>query len=148
MNTIKKYLNDVYLYILLLIPILCISAGITYTFGKIVGWHPASPWFFVLLFDTSQIIYLLISCYFIYKKRKITSFTEKDIFWIKVYITIALFIQYNFILHVFPTYNSWCCSFIFMGVVAFLFDTRLMLTHILGYTCRIKLYCMKSAIVI
>lgn len=133
MNIIKKYLNNVYLYVLLLIPILCMSAGATYTFGKIMGWHPTSPWRFVLLFDFSQIVYLLISIYFIYKKRRISSYTEKDIFWIKFYITIALFIQYNFIMHVFPTHNAWSCSFIFMGVVAFLFDTKLMLTHILGY---------------
>ena len=60
MNLIKNYLNNVYLYILLIIPILCMSAGVTYTLGKIAGWHPDSPWCFVLLFDFSQIIYLLI----------------------------------------------------------------------------------------
>lgn len=134
MNIIKKYWNDVYRYILLLIPGTCICAGITYTFGKFAGWFPDAPWLFVLLFDFSQLIYLGISFCFIYHKKKITYYSEKDIFLIKLFITISLFIQYNFIMHVFPTTNAWSCSFIFMGIVAFLFDTKLMLTHISGYT--------------
>lgn len=134
MNIIKKYWNNVYHYILLLIPGTCLCAGCAYTFAKIVGWHPDSPWPLVFLFDFSQIIYLLISFGFIYRKKKISYYTEKDIFRIKLFITISLFIQYNFIMHVFPDYNAWCCSFIFMGIVAFLFDTKLMLTHIIGYT--------------
>lgn len=134
MSIIKKYLNNVYLYVLLLAPGFCMCAGATYTFGKIAGWYPNSPWFFVLLFDFSQLIYLLISCCFIFRKKRITSYSEKDIFWIKVYLTLSLFIQYNFIMHLFPTLNAWSCSFIFMGIVAFLFDTKLMLTHIAGYT--------------
>lgn len=134
MNIIKKYWNDVYRYILLLIPGNCICAGFGYTFGKIAGWHQESPWPIVLLFDFSQLIYLLIAFGFIYRKKKISYYTERDIFWIKVFVTVSLFIQYNFIMHGFPTYNAWCCSFIFMGIVAFLFDTKLMLTHIIGYT--------------
>lgn len=61
MNIIKKYWNDVYRYILLLIPGTCICAGITYTFGKFAGWFPDAPWLFVLLFAFSQLIYLGIS---------------------------------------------------------------------------------------
>ena len=134
MNIIKKYLKNVYLYVLLLTPGFCICAGTTYTLGKIAGWYPTSPWFLVLLFDFSQLIYLLISCCFIYRKKRSISFLERDIFWIKVYVTISLFIQYNFIMHLFPTLNAWSCSFIFMGIVAFLFDTKLMIIHITGYT--------------
>lgn len=132
MNIIKKYWNDVYLYILLLIPGTCCCAGLFYTWGNIAGWYDSS-WPLVILFDFTQILYLTISFYFIHRKKKITYFTEKDISRIKLFITVALFIQYNFIMHVFPDYNCWSCTFIFMGIVAFLFDTKLMLTHIVSY---------------
>ena len=134
MNIIKKYWNDVYRYVLLLIPGTCICAGITYTFGKIAGWFPDSPWGLVLLFDSSQLVYLFISLCFIHYKKKVIYYSERDISRIKLFITISLFIQYNFIMNLFPTTNAWSCSFIFMGIVAFLFDTKLMLTHITGYT--------------
>lgn len=134
MDVIKKYWNNVYQYILLLTPCACMCAGLIYTFGKFAGWHPDTSWFWVILFDSSQFVYLFISLYFIYHKKKVSYYSEKDIFCIKTFITISLFIQYNFIIHCFPTQDTWSCTFIFMGFVAFLFDMKLMLVHILGYT--------------
>lgn len=61
-------------------------------------------------------------------------YSEKDIALIKLFVTISLFIQYNLIMHLFPTTNTWSCSFVFMGIVAFLFDAKLMLFHIISYT--------------
>ena len=134
MNVIKKYWNQVYQYILLLTPLACMCAGIIYTIRKLAGWHPDTSWIFVILFDTSQIIYLFISLYFINHKKKYHSYTNEDIFKIKTFLTIALFIQYNFIVHCFPSADTWSCTFIFMGFIAFLFDFRLTLIHISGYT--------------
>jgi len=134
MNVIKKYWNHVYQYILLLTPCACMCAGFTYTIGKIMGWYPESNWFGILLFDSSQIIYLLISLHFIHRKKQVSYYSERDILLIKFFITVSLFIQYNFIIHLFPTTDTWCCTFIFMGFVAFLFDLKLMLVHIAGYT--------------
>ena len=134
MNVIKKYWNQVYQYILLLTPLACMCAGIIYTIRKFAGWHPDTSWFFVVLFDASQIIYLFISLYFINYKKKVLYYSPKDIFKIKTFLTIALFIQYNFIVHCFPSADTWSCTFIFMGFIAFLFDFKLTLIHICGYT--------------
>lgn len=133
MNIINKYWNSVYLYILILIPGACMCAGLFYTTEKLAGWYPDAPWIGVFLFDLSQVIYLLIALRFIQHKRKVTNFSELDIKKIKRFITVSLFIQYNFIIHLFPTYNTWSCTAIFMGFVAFLFDTKLMIVHIVGY---------------
>lgn len=134
MNVIKKYWNQVYQYILLLTPLACMCAGFIYTIRKFAGWHPDTHWLFVILFDISQIIYLLISLYFINYKKKVLRYSKKDIFKIKTFLTIALFIQYNFIVHCFPSADTWSCTFIFMGFIAFLFDMKLTLIHISGYT--------------
>lgn len=134
MNVIKKYWNDAYRYVLLLIPGNCICAGIIYTIGKLAGWYPKVPWGIVLIFDFSQLLYLFISFCFMYHKKKVTYYSEKDIALIKLFVTISLFIQYNLIMNFFPTTNTWSCSFVFMGIVAFLFDMKLMLFHIIGYT--------------
>ena len=134
MNVIKKYWNQVYQYILLLTPLACMCAGFIYTIRKFAGWHPDTSWFFVILFDISQIIYLLISLYFINYKKKVCNYSQRDIFKIKTFLTIALFIQYNFIVHCFPSTDTWSCTFIFMGFIAFLFDFKLALIHISGYT--------------
>lgn len=132
MNIGKKYLNDAYLYILFLIPGACCCAGIFYSWGNVIGIY-TTPIPLLILFDCSQIVYVFISFLFVRKKKNQEYFTEKDIWWIKFFLTTILFIQYNFILYVFPCYNMWSCTFIFLGIVAFLFDTKFMLLHILGY---------------
>lgn len=133
MNMHKKYWNDASLYIFLLIYGACIGAAIYYTLGKFVGIYPDTPWFAVFLFDCSQVVYLFIVFCFILHKKKVSFYNEKDIFRIKLFITISLFIQYNFIIHGFPDHNTWSCTFIFMGFVSLLFDAKLMLIHLLGY---------------
>lgn len=132
MNIGKKYLNDAYLYILILIPGACCCAGVFYTWGNLVGHYDTSlP--LLILFNCTQILYMTISFSFVRKKKKQSYFTEQDIFGIKLFITIILFIQYNYILYIFPCYNMWSCTFIFLGIVAFLFDTKFMFLHISGY---------------
>lgn len=76
MNISQKYLNDAYLYILLLIPGTCCCAGIFYTWGNIAGLYHTS-WPLILLFDSSQILYLTISFLFIHKKRNFPILLKK-----------------------------------------------------------------------
>lgn len=134
MNEIKKYWNNVYHYILLLTTCACMFAGIYYTVRKIHGFYSYVQWKWVYLFDLTEIIYIFIAIAFIKHKKRVSFYSEKDIFLIKVFITVSLFIQYNFIIHLFPTSDTWSCTFIFMGFVAFLFDMRLMLIHVSCYT--------------
>lgn len=134
MNVIKKYWNNVYLYILLLIPTACLIAGVYYTSAKLAGYYPNASWLTVFVFDFSQLTYYLIAFWFILHKKKVMYYSERDIIRIKIFITISLFIQYNFIMHTFPSQNAWTCTFIFLGIVAFLFDMKLMLVHVIGYT--------------
>lgn len=133
MNMRKKYWDDACGYILLLIYGACLSAATYYTIGKFAGWYPNTPWFGVILFDFSQIIYISFCAIFIRRKKKFSSYSEKDISTIKIFITISLFIQYNFIIHFFSNNNAWSSTFVFMGFVALLFDTKLMLIHLIGY---------------
>ena len=133
MNMLKKYWNEAYLYIFLLIYGTCTCAAALYTIKKSEGLYPDTPWSLVLLFDLSQIIYHFITLAFILYKKKATYLGEKDIVRIKLFITTSLFIQYNFVIHLFPDQNTWSCTFIFMGFVALLFDTKLMLIHTMGY---------------
>ncbi|MCM1160951.1 MAG: GHKL domain-containing protein [Roseburia sp.] len=134
MNILKKYWDSVHVYILLLIPFTCICAGIFWTFFKLLGYYPHLSWIKIGLFDFSQIIYLGIAIYFILQNKKDSSYISSHIFYIKCYTSIALFIQYIFILILFPSDYIWECTFLFFAASVFFFDSKMMVFHVVCYT--------------
>lgn len=133
MNIIKKYWESVYRYILILIPGLCMCAGSYWTICKLLGAYPSLPWIQLILFDFSHILYMLAGIYFIYRNKKDPTYISEHLPLIKAFIVILLFIQYNAILYLFPTYYVWECTFIFLSIIALLFDSKLMAFNIGAY---------------
>lgn len=133
MNVIKKYWDSVYVYVLLLVPGFCMCAGLFWTICKWLGLYPDLPWIEIIAFDLSQVIYLAVALYFIRRNKKDSSYISGHLSYIKGYIVLALFIQYNFILYLFASVHVWECTFLFFGVIVFLFDSKLMLINVLVY---------------
>lgn len=133
MNVIKKYWDSVHIYILLLIPSFCIIAGIFWTVCKTLGLYPDLSWGKIGIFDFSQVIYLGIALYLILKNRRDSSYIVRHLFYIKCFILFLLFVQYNFILALFPSVYVWECTFLFLAVVVFFFDSRMMAVNIFSY---------------
>lgn len=133
MNVIKKYWNSVYLYVLLLVPGFCMCAGLFWTVCKALGLYQELSWFNILCFDLSQLLYLTIALLLIRKNKRDNSYIPKHLRFIKGFIVTALFIQYNFILYLFPSTHVWGCTFLFFAIIVFLFDSKLMILNILSY---------------
>ena len=133
MNIIKKYWDSVYIYILLLIPGLCICAGTYWTICKLFGMYSNLSWTQIIPFDLSHLLYLSIGIYFIYRNKKEPAYISEHLSFINAFIVIILFIQYNAILYLFPSYYVWECTFIFLSIIAFLFDIKLMAFNIFFY---------------
>lgn len=134
MNIIKKYWDSVYIYVLLLVPGLCICAGTYWTICKLIGLYPNLQWRQIILFDLTQLIYLSVGLYFIFQNKKDNSYISEHLIYIKGFITFSLFIQYNFILYLFASVHVWICTFIFYSCIAFLFDSKFMNLNIMLYT--------------
>lgn len=135
MDIIKKYWDSIYQYILLLIPFFCICAGVFWTICKILGQYPNISWIKIVLFDFSQLIYLVIAIYLIFQNKKEHTYIINHLICIKLYISIALLIQYNFILHLFPSDHVWECTFLFFAITVFFFDSKMMAMNIISYVC-------------
>lgn len=134
MDVIKKYWSSAYVYVLLVTPCMCMCAGLIWTVYKKLGLYPDLEWHYILLFDFSQLIYLSIAIYFIYRIRKNVTYLFKHLGKLKAYVVITLFIQYHFIMYLFPSFFVWECTFIFFALVALLFDSKLMLGNVVAYT--------------
>lgn len=133
MNIIRKYWDSVYIYVLLLMPGFCACAGTWWTVCKLLGWYNHLEWAQLLTFDFTQIIYFLVAIMFISKNRKDHSYIPEHLTVVKGFIVTALFIQYNFIMYLFPSEHVWECTFLFFAIIAFLFDSRLTLLNIIAY---------------
>lgn len=134
MNIIKKYWDSVYIYVLLLVPGLCMCAGTYWTCCKLLGYYSYLPWIKVLIFDFTQIIYLSVGIYFICQNKRNSSYIAEHLLYVKGYIMLSLLIQYNFILYLFASAHVWICTFIFYSCIAFLFDSKLMNFNVILYT--------------
>ena len=133
MNIIRKYWDSVYSYILILMPGFCACAGTYWTICKLLGWYTHLGWVQILTFDFTQIIYFIIAIYFIYKNRKDHSYIPMHLPFVKGFVVIALFIQYNFILYLFPSPHVWECTFLFLTFYVFFMDSKLMLFDLFAF---------------
>lgn len=133
MNIIRKYWDSVYIYVLLLMPGFCACAGTWWTVCKLLGWYNHLEWAQLLTFDFTQIIYFTVAILFISKNRKDHSYIPEHLTLIKGFIVTALFIQYNFIMYLFPSIHVWECTFLFFTIIVFLFDSKLTLFNIIAY---------------
>ena len=130
----KKYWETIYSCQLLLVPSICACAGIYYTICKYMGQYPDTPWFMVCIFDINHIIYTLIAIILWNTKKNTleTLFSTR----IKKFVTITLFIQFNFIIHLFPNYYTWGCIFVFLMFIM-MFDFKFVIFNSILYTLSI-----------
>ena len=133
MNIIKKYWDSVYIYAMLLVPGLCMCAGSYWTACKLIGLYENLRWAQIMLFDFTQLVYLAVALFYIYQNKKDSFYIAEHLLYVKSFIVLSLFIQYNFIMYLFPSYYLWECTFIFFICIVFFFDSKLMLFNILLY---------------
>ena len=133
MNIIKKYWDAVYIYVLLLVPGLCMTAGIFFTSWRMVGLYSDISWGKIILFDCTHLIYMAIGIWFIFKNKKDPSYITEHLKYVKGFVVFSAFVQYNFILYLFPSEFVWECTFIFFGAITLLFDSKLMFLNLILY---------------
>lgn len=133
MNIIKKYWENVYLYRVLYTPIACTCAGIYYTICWVHNMYPNLSVYWVIAFDVTHFIYLIFSLYFIYQKEKCEKAILSLVPKMKVVVTISLAIQFNMIIHLFPSRYAWACVFVFLMPISFFLDFHMMLINSIIY---------------
>lgn len=134
MNVLKKYWDSVYVYVLILVPSLCSCAGIYWTAAKVLGKYGDVKWSHLIIFDCSQIIYILLAVYGIYMNRKNSRFLIEKMNAIKLIIMVLLTVQYMFIITLFSSEYVWECTFLFMLAIGLFFDIKYLMVNSIIYT--------------
>jgi len=125
-NALDAYLNRVYRIIILAPPIAAMMASATFTIFKLVGWYAVVNTTALIIFDLSDITYLIIAIYF-YR----TGFDEEGILRRdklkagKIFISLVIVIQWNFISYMVPAREFWAYAFFFILLAVFFFDMKM-----------------------
>ncbi len=125
LSALDDYINKVYKLVLILVPGACQCAGLAYTFEKIMGWLPSVSWTALIIFDITCLIYLTIGVYFVFTGIKDGLVLQSKLKAGKVFLTVIMLIQFNFILYMIPATDFWGFAFFFVILTAFFLDYKM-----------------------
>lgn len=126
LTALDVYINKVYPITLLSITLACLCAGIGLTLSKLRGIFGSTPLFVFLIFDITNIIYLVFAVYFIKTGYENNTVKPSKLKQGKLFLIFILLIQFNFILYMAPAQEFWAFSFLFTVVTGLLLDTRIL----------------------
>ena len=124
LTALDVYINKVYPITLLSITLTCLCAGVGLTLNRLKGIFSYTPLYVFFIFDLTNIIYLLFAVYFIKTGYENGTVKPSKIKQAKIFLSLILLIQFNFILYMAPSQEFWAFSFLFTVVTALLLDTR------------------------
>ena len=121
-NVIDTYMTKLYKGILT-ITLLSLLAAVSTLFGlKAFGFYGTVSWSALSVFGLTNVIYTFIGIYLV--RNGIEDDVVKPVMMkrAKLFMTIIIVIQFNFILYLIPSKEAWAFLFYFILIEAFFFD--------------------------
>ena len=127
LSALDEYINKVYILVLAVILGACQCAGILYTFEKIMGWLPSVSWIALIVFDVSNVFYLLIGIFFIKTGFSEGHVKKSKLKEVKIFLLGIVLVQFNFIIYMVPSKDFWSFAFFFVVLMAFFLDYKMII---------------------
>ena len=133
LSALDAYINRVYKFAVLFVPILCLCAGGTITILNGLNLYPVANTVLLAVFDFSALIYLLIGIYF-----SKTGYGENGLVqpeklrMAKIIMFLMLIVQWNSITYIWPFRDLWAFCILFSVVIVLFFDTKFVLCTTIG----------------
>lgn len=139
-TAVDVYMSTVFKWGLFIFACACICATATFNIEKLLGLYPTVPWLSTIFLG------LMDTCVFVVAIMIIkTSFDEygnlpeEKLRLGKLFTSIVLVVQWNYLLYMIPTRTFWGFMFFFLILIAFFLDIKLLLTN--------ALLCMVSLVI-
>lgn len=129
-SVVEEFMAKIYAAIILTIMGAVMCAGVTFMTLKGIGFYASVKWPVLFVFIGTCLFYFLSGLWLIkkaYIKDSATGEKRLDSVWFergKVFITIILIIQFNFITYMIPSREFWAYLFFFMILMAFFLDVK------------------------
>jgi len=125
LTALDVYINKVYKIVLLAITLTCMSAGMGYTGNKLQGFYEDMSMIAFIIFDLTNVLYLGIAIFFIKTGFENGCVKPSKLRQSKIFLTVIVFIQYNYILYMVPSRSFWAYTFLFIMVTGLLLDIKM-----------------------
>ncbi len=128
---IEEYMSKVYVIVILAVTGACMCAGVTFGLLKFLGFYPTVSWLALGIFIAECTLYFVIGLFLIkytFKKDEATgrkTLRRDMLVKGKVFVTVLLIIQFNFITYLIPSREFWSFAFFFVMLSAFFLDMKM-----------------------
>jgi methyl-accepting chemotaxis protein len=130
-SALDEYMAKVYRFVIVITTVCCTLAGLTFAALKYIGCYPDVPWIGIYIFIGTCIAYLIIGFLLIKNCMKDGKLKPKVLLRGKIFLTLILPIQYNFITYMIPSRDFWAFQFFFLLVCALFLDSKMIVINII-----------------
>lgn len=138
-TAVDVYMATVFKWGLFIFACACICATATFNTEKLLGLYPAVPWLSTIFLGIMDVCVFVVAMILIK-----TSFDEDGnlpegkLRVGKLFTSVVLVVQWNYLLYMIPTRTFWGFLFFFLILIAFFLDIKLLLTN--GLLCIASLF--------
>ncbi len=131
-SSLEVYLSVVFKWGITILVSACMAAALTFTAMKLIGLYPTMPWAALLVFDLMDVCFFVTAMQLIKTSFEDGYLKEGRLRKGKIFATVILLMQWNYILYMTPSRTFWGFMFFFIILIAFFLDMKLVLFNGIG----------------
>ena len=138
-TAVEVYLSTVFKWGLIILVCACMCATVMFNTEKAFGLYPDVPWLALILFALMDITFFTIAIVIVKTSfDKEGSLRPGKLKIGKLFSSLVLIIQWNYLLYMIPSRTFWGFLFFFLILIAFFLDIKLLLLN--GLVCMVSLF--------
>ena len=137
-TSLEVYLSVVYKWGIIVLVCACMCAAVTYTLLKAIGFFTTVSWVALIIFDLMDICFLITGIMLVKTSFEDGYLKEGRLKAGKIFASVLLIVQWNYILYMAPSRTFWGFSFFFIILLAFFLDLKLVVT--VGVATQVSLF--------
>ena len=138
-TAVEVYLSAVFRWGLLILVCACMCATVMFNTEKLFGFYPGTQWMTLILFALMDISFFAIAIIIMKTSFDKDGYLKEGKLKIgKIFSSVILIIQWNYILYMLPSRTFWGFLFFFLILIAFFLDIKLLLFN--GLACMASLF--------
>ncbi len=138
-TAVEVYLSTVFKWGIIILVCACMSGPITFNTEKALGMYSNVPWSATIGLGVMDSIFFIIAIVIVKTSFDEYGFLKEGRLKIgKIFSSVILVIQWNYLLYMIPTRTFWGFLFFFLILMAFFLDVKLLVAS--GVACVVSLF--------